>query len=696
MKIANNKDFKIGVFDIETLKECFHFGLYDPDSKKWIEFEVSQFKNDLYKFVKFYTNNDFDYFVSFNGIDFDHPVLETIVREYDKWAELDNKQIAERIWSIAQKVIDDKKYNVNLVKEEFFSVKPMDVFKILHFDNDARRTSLKFCEFMMNMDVEEMPIHHSTENLTYEMIEAIKAYEKKDIIATLGVFYIVLGDLNSLSQLLKDLGLPNDTSALDDYRGKNKIQDRFDVKEETGLDCLNWSDVKIGEEWNKLDYKLAMGIKDDFQLQPKKVIHPYGKRFKEFFPKWMDFKTKKLQEFVESFGNEYVKNIKQEFKITIGKTTYTVAKGGLHSNEKSRSIIPPIGYVYNDIDVGSQYPNSIVKLKIYAPHLNEVILVQYNEKIDRRITYKHNGNLLVKQGDVEKGKKLISVQEMLKLALNGGFYGKLGQNGSFLEYPYGLLKVCICNQIEILMLVEMMESAGFQVLSGNTDGLTVMYPEKEKEKFLSICAEWEKIVGNDKLGKLEHTIFKEVYQESVNSYIAIKDDNKIKKKGRFITTFELNKNKSARVIPLAIEAYIKNKVNVIDFIKNHDNIFDFCIAKKATGQMHYEEIVNEEKTIVHKKLIRYYISNNGSIMMKRGFDYEGKAVNTHCEAPNKNYEWLGQPKVTYFNSYKEGPYDINYSYYIIEALSRIDSLKKTKMCNEYLETLKPKKQGLLW
>jgi hypothetical protein len=48
------------------------------------------------------------------------------------------------------------------------------------------------------------------------------------------------------------------------------------------------------------------------------------------------------------------------------------------------------------------------------------------------------------------------------------YYGKLGQQGSFLEYPEGLLRVCIGNQLEILMLIEMFEMEGFNVLSGNT------------------------------------------------------------------------------------------------------------------------------------------------------------------------------------------------------------------------------------
>jgi len=49
--------------------------------------------------------------------------------------------------------------------------------------------------------------------------------------------------------------------------------------------------------------------------------------------------------------------------------------------------------------------------------------------------------------------------------------GKLGQRGSFLEYPEGMLRVTMGNQMEILMLIEKLEMSGFQVLSGNTETL---------------------------------------------------------------------------------------------------------------------------------------------------------------------------------------------------------------------------------
>lgn len=693
MQIAHGKDVKVGIFDLEALREMFHIGIYDPDTGIWIDFEISKYRNDLYSFVKFYTKNDFEYFVSFNGLSYDHQVLQYIINTYEKWFDLDGMEIARKISDFSGEIIENQNYQIRPpYNESSFPVKVIDLFKIHHFDNEARKTSLKWCEFMLNLDVEEMPIHHHAENLTPEDTQLIRDYEKNDILATLALFYVTLGQLDKTEQLLEQLfGFPISLAELKDYKGKNKIQDRFDVQKETGLNCLNWSDVKIGEEWNKLDYKNAENIKDDSQLFSKKVKHPYGQKFKNFFPKTMEFKTPELKKFVQDFGNEYVKNIKQEFTIKIGNTTYTIAKGGIHSTEKNRRIICQPGWILRDADVGSQYPNSIVKLEIFAPHLKRTILNQYNEKIDRRIKYKAKAGELKKAGKEDEARPYSSVQEMLKLCLNGGYYGKLGQPGSFLEYPEGLLKVCIGNQIEILMIIEMMEEAGIQVVSGNTDGFVSYFPAEKEETYNKICAEWENKVGNDKMGKLEYTDFQSLWQDSINSYIGKKVDGKVKKKSAFMTEFEINKNKSKRIIPLALEEYFINGKDPIEFIRNHKNIFDFCIAKKASGKMHYEEETGQEVK-VHKKLVRYYIANKGSILMKRGLNNYDEPMNNHCEAIDKQFPWVGQPRVRYFNKFFKGDYDINYDYYILETLKRIDNICKSKLAASYAEKFKPSQQ----
>lgn len=247
------------------------------------------------------------------------------------------------------------------------------------------------------------------------------------------------------------------------------------------------------------------------------------------------------------------------------------------------------------------------------------------------------------------------------------------------------------------MLIEMMEMNGIQVVSGNTDGIVCMFPKEKEETYNRLCIEWENKVGNHDMGKLEYTDFKSLYQEGVNSYLGIKIDGSVKKKGRFVTEFELNKNKSGRIVQIACEKYFAEGIDPEIFIKNHKNIFDFCIAKKAVGKMYYEEILSETEVKKHKKLVRYYISENGNVFKKRGTNSKDDEVDAYCEAPHKDFFWLGEPKLTYFNqAYKSDNYNIDYKFYIVDALERIDKIEKTKKAKNYAESFKQRTQGSLF
>ncbi len=544
----------------------------------------------------------------------------------------------------------------------------------------------------MNMNVEEMPIDHNQKEMTIVDIDTVKNYRRHDVLATLALLYVTLGQPDKVLEF--NGGLPVDE--LIDYKDANKIEQRLNIQKETGMQCLNWSDVKIGEEMNKMKYMESKHIKYESDLKPKKVKHPYGQKFKNFFPKTMSFQTEQLKNFIKEFGEKYVLAEKQEFPIKIGNTTYTIAKGGIHSTESNRSIVIADGWTLDDEDVGAQYPNSIIKLGVYPPHLDEIILDQFKETVQLKDVYKKKGKVAKEEKNDSEVRRLKSLEGLTKLQMNGGFYGKLGQPGSFLEYPEGVLRVCIGNQIEILMLIEALEMKGFNVVSGNTDGILTYYPLIREDEFKQICKEWEDKVGNNVLGKLECTKFQGIWQESVNSYIAKKPDGTLKKKGRFVTTYgmpgcELNKNKSKRIIAMALEEYFGKGTDPIEFIKGHTNIMDFCIAKKAFGQLHYEELA--EKTIVHKKLIRYYASTDGHVFKKRGINNEGDPMDNHCEAIDKDFPWMGQPLLTYFNRYeKKENYNINYSYYILETLKRIDKMEKTNKAKMYAEKFKPQIQ----
>jgi hypothetical protein len=174
--------------------------------------------------------------------------------------------------------------------------------------------------------------------------------------------------------------------------------------------------------------------------------------------------------------------------------------------------------------------------------------------------------------------------------------------------------------------------------------------------------------------ELERTDYQKIIFSTVNDYLAIKTDGEIKKKGDFLTDFELHKNKSARIVPIALEQYFVSGVPIEHTISNHNNIFDFCMRQKASKDFHYEgwNRARGEKTM-YNKLIRYYVSNTGEKLLKvKNENSESNAANVmQVEAG----EWVCTvcnylPKDTEVSTA-----GINYDYYIERANKIVYKIK---------------------
>lgn len=301
----------IVIYDIETPKEMFLIVIYDPELGKTFKFEISRRKNQIDKFIRFTEKYEDYYWIGFNCIRFDGQVVEWIIRNYEKWGEKTGPEIAYMIYQKAQDVIDDSNYNIYPDYQEYqLWAKQLDLFTIWHFNNENRRTSLKAVEFAINFEnIEESSVPFDKEDMTDEDMDDMDHYCVNDVNATYALYKITRGDTD-----------------LPQYRGKDKLSDRFIMQEEFGLNCLNWDDVKIGAEWNKHDYMKLTGKREQY-LKPEKVNHFYGKRFRQFFPKTVKFKTPELKKFVRELGNTFVLNKRQEFKFDFSELEKYIKDG---------------------------------------------------------------------------------------------------------------------------------------------------------------------------------------------------------------------------------------------------------------------------------------------------------------------------------------------------------------------------------
>ena len=573
------------VYDIETLKELFLVVVYKPDTDVTYEFQVSRWTNQLDAFIRFTEEHDEHYWVGYNNLRFDSQVVEHVLRNYEHWHEMSGLEICAIIAQKAADTIHDANYDVfPEYKEEWLSLKQLDLFRINHYDNKNRRVSLKRLEFEMDFEnIEEMPIHHLKEDMTKEDVQITIDYCKNDVAATYEFYKITTGDTEHPL-----------------YKGNNQVELRQDIYEEFGIHCLNYSDSKIGDEMVKKYYCEQKSIQ--YSDLPKKGMFRTEVKVRNCIADYVTFQTPELQQFLKDINKERL-TIKDQFNISLEfyGNTYTFAKGGLHTENKPKVFEANNDTLIVDWDVSSYYPAIIINNGRYPGHLGPEFLRGYETMFNKRLELKPLA---------KKDRKIKGIVGALKLAVNS-VYGKSSDMQSWIYDRQLTMFTTITGELSLLMLIEAYELAGIHVISANTDGVTIMVTKNLVDKMHELNAWWMNITQYE----LERTDYQKIIFSTVNDYIAIKTDGEIKKKGDFLTDFELHKNKSARVVPIALELYYVHDIPVADTIRNHTNIYDFCLRQKATKDFHFEGLSKEHKKI-YNKLIRYYVSNTGEKLLK--------------------------------------------------------------------------------
>ena len=576
---------KILIYDIETMQELFLVCIYNPETQQWHEFQVSKNTNQIDAFVRFTEQHTDYYWVGYNNLRFDSQVVEWIIRNHQNWHEISALDVCALIAQKAADVIHDANYDVfPEYREEWLHNKQIDLFRVNHYDNKNRRVSLKRLEFEMDLEnIEEMPIHHTKTDMTDEEIELTIDYCRNDIYATYEFYKVTTGDTEHPL-----------------YKGNNQIELRQDIFEEFGIPCLNYSDSKIGDEMIKKYYCQEKGI--TYGDLPKKGYFRKEVRAKNCIADYVAFQTPELQAFLKHVQKQ-VFTLTDDFKESLEfyDNTYTFAKGGLHTENKPKIFEADEETLIVDWDVSSYYPAIIINNGRFPQHLGREFLRGYKQMFEKRLELKPLA---------KKDKKIKGIVGALKLAVNS-VYGKSSDMQSWIYDRQLTMFTTITGELSLLMLIEAYELAGIHVISANTDGVTIMVTKDKVDKMHELNKWWMDLTSYE----LERTDYSKIIFSTVNDYLAIKTDGEIKKKGDFLTDFELHKNKSARIVPIALDKYYTEGIPIDQTIRNHNNIYDFCLRQKASRDFHYEGVAGTKRT-VYNKLIRYYVSKTGEKLLK--------------------------------------------------------------------------------
>ena len=618
------------VMDYETLSNAF-IGVFEAvNSEEQRIFVVHESQNDILELVEFLQENisSEEWHVSFNGLGFDSQITEHILRNKDTIIHNTGNSIAKWIYSKAQDVISRQNAGEFL---EFaprdLQIHQVDVFKLNHWDNAAKRSSLKWIQYTMDWpNIIDMPIHH-TESIVADQIPEIIRY--------------CINDVKSTKQIMK--------------LSKEQIGLRRTLTDEYGINLFSASEPRISKELflhflsQKLEVKkwdLRQARTHRARITVKNIILPY-----------VEFKTATFQNLLNKFNEVviYPGETKGGFKYSVQykgvKTDYGL--GGIHGARSTKVYESNEDMVIMTSDVTSFYPNLAIRNKWAPAHIpQEEFCDLYEWFFEER----------------KKIPKKDPKNYVYKIILNST-YGLSNDENSFLYDPEFTMRITINGQLSLTMLYEMIceEIPNAIPLMQNTDGLETMIPREYVDKYMDICKRWEDITQL----QLEHDTYSKIILGDVNNYIAVTEDGKSKCKGRFeYDNLALHKNKSFLIIPKAIHAYFVDGIQPEDFLAVNQNIFDYCGGVKIKGDWNFHEhaIVNGEHSIKPlQHTIRYFVSNSGSKIIKKN-NTDRREIQVEAG------KWMQTIMIDYQEK-DFSEYDINFKYYLDNIYKEIRSLE---------------------
>jgi len=638
--------------DIETLPNCivYCFEHYKENIKK--VFIIHELQNDLPELISFLEGNitNKEWHISFNGLAFDAQITEFILRSKKILLDLPADQASLVIYNKAQEVIkksQDGEFQEYAEKQ--IKIKQIDVFKLNHWDNMAKLSSLKWIQYTMDWaNIQEMPIYHTTLIHTRDQLDTIVSYCQNDVSSTKRIMELSKGQINLRATLSKEYGI--NVYSASEPRIAKEIFMKF-LSDSTGISTYELKKLRTNRN--------SITVRD--------IILPYTK-----------FKTEPFQELLDNFKAVVIRpdNIKGSFKYSMKykgiKTDFGL--GGVHGALQSGIYDAKEGMIIMTSDIVSFYPNLIIRNKWAPAHLpQEEFSDKYEWFFEER----------------KKIPKKDPKNYVFKIILNGT-YGLSIDKNSFLYDPQLGMQTTINGQLTLMMLYEMLVEGipGAMPIMQNTDGVEIMIPEEYKEKYLEICAEWEKITNL----QLEHDEYSKIFLGDVNNYIAVYKNGKTKCKGRFeFEELALHKNKSALIISKAIYAYFVHDIPPEKFLLDNRNIFDYCLGVKSKGDWEFVQ-----KQVIQKapdKYLYYTKAQKHDHLKENGWQQSWDDDNwVRSDASNKEANTgISTEQAFAFSIGKEGAYEEKVlqkviRYYISENGCKIVKRNKKDMRQIQLES----------
>ena len=558
------------VYDIETYPNVFTLAVEHAEAPFQWSFEISDRRNDSKEIIAFlqWLKDTNARMVGFNVLGFDYPVIHTLIR----MGHSDANTLYQKAMAIINTQDDEGRWMHNVNPSDRF-VEQIDLFKIHHFDNRARSTSLKVLEFNMRSDnIEDLPFPVGTP-LNAEQIIILKKYNAHDVQQT-KKFMHVTTDMIKFRENLCTL-----------YPGK---------------DWINYNDTKIGKEFFTMKLEQSgvacydYGSKGRTPRQTKRpVIH-----IKDAILPWVTFDHPEFNRVLNWLKEQSItetKGVFNDLTAIVNGFCFVFGLGGIHGSLESKVVESDADHVIVDLDVASYYPNLAISNGFFPQHLGKEFCVIYKNLYEQRKTY------LKKSAE----------SAMLKLALNG-VYGDSNNQFSVFYDPLFTMSITLNGQLLLCKLAEtLMTIDGLQIVQVNTDGLTVRVPRANKHSVDLVRGVWEAMTGL----QLEEAIYKTMMIRDVNNYIAQYENGSVKRKGAYEYDMEWHQNAGGLVIAKVAEKVLLENAPIRQTLEQWPDIMDFMLRAKVPRSS-YLAIEKDGVTSQLQNVTRYYIAEGGGRLFK--------------------------------------------------------------------------------
>lgn len=624
-----------------------------------------------------------DYF-GYNNNKYDRLMLSALLMYYNQFDK--PSKLIEFLYDTSQRIIRNSDNDVlwqdnftNMLMKNRLNFRDLDLFQIFrldHFHKSLKQTSINIKWYNL-LEYHMPPISELDVDYYYRLAE-----NRGLSIEQLNRLY-----RNSFERYLhpawkKEMEEYNDNDVFICCElvrmNQEEIRLRYMISKEYEINVLSASRSTIADKVIVKLYSKFTG------LHPKRFIDTKTIRRKievsEILSDKIQFLSPQLNDLLQSLRSLVLRGEKGEFErtFTYAGTSYTLATGGLHSNEIPAIYVADDKQTIVDRDVTSYYPNLIRSLKVCQKHLNPKAWFRIADTIvDERTEHKH----------LAKDKSLSLILQIkhftaaacLKIVANAGIFGKMGSEKSFLCDKKAMYKVTINGQLFLLMLIERLEDAGIHVISANTDGIVTIVPKGLEETADNICHWWEKHLGLE----LEFTSYSKYITEGVNSYLTVKTDGKKKFKGRMNPKMyleDLSKGYNSPIVAKAVTEYFINGTPVMETLRNSRSILDFCRTQNVNRKYYIEYThVVDRKVVVEEvqRNTRFYVSLTGGSLMKG----EILGWDENNQPKLKKSSLCAGQRVTVCNLVEDkdiSELNINYLYYYNECMAIIEPIEQSR------------------